>query len=97
MLKDLDCPVKVVYYLLLREVILIAVGLKGTNAGAVLIPLVLPEIRVVAAEVLPVLAHIFEQISTARVDQDERNVTILPRGIAVLIESTIAMIGPLVC
>lgn len=59
-----------------------------------LVPFVLPQIGIVTSEIFPVLAHILEQISAARIDQDQRDVAVLSFGITVLIESTVTVVGP---
>lgn len=68
--------------------------LQGADTGAVLVPFVLPQIGVVAPEIFPVLTHILEQISAATIDQDQRDIAVFPFGVAVLIKSTVTMIGP---
>lgn len=68
--------------------------LQGANTGAVLVPFMFPEIGIVTPEIFPVLTHIIEQISAARIDQDQRDIAVFPFGVAVLIESAVAVIGP---
>lgn len=53
-----------------------------------------PETGIVTPEVFPVLIHVLEQIAAARVDQDQRDIAVFPLGIAVLIESSVTVIGP---
>lgn len=69
-------------------------GLEGADTGAVLVPLMLPESRVVAPEIFPVLADILQQVPTARVDQDQRDIAVLATGVAELVKPAVAMIGP---
>lgn len=68
--------------------------LKTADASAVFIPLVLPQIGVITPEVLPVLAHIFEQIATTGVHEDQRDVAVAPPLITVLVEPSVAVVGP---
>ena len=58
--EEIDCPVKVVYDLLLRVVVGIAVSLQGTDTRAVFVPLMFPEIRVVTPKILPEVAHVVQ-------------------------------------
>lgn len=67
-LENLNSPVKVVYHFLLREIILIAMRFEGADTGAVLVPFMLPQVLIIEMKVFPVLAHIFEQVSTASVN-----------------------------
>jgi hypothetical protein len=59
-LEQVHCLIKVINHLLLGHVIRITLRLKCTYARAVLVPLVLPQIGVIAAKVFPVLAHVVE-------------------------------------
>ena len=93
-LEDLCGLVEVVYYFLLGDVILVAVGLKGADTGAMLVPLMLPQSRVVAPEIFPVLADVLEQVPTTRVDQDQRDIAVLATGVAELVKPAVAVIGP---
>lgn len=97
LLEDIDGSIEVVYYFLLWQIVFVAAFLECADTGAVLVPLVLPQIRVVAPEIFPVFTHILEQISMARIDEDQRNITVLSAGVAVLIKSTITVIRPVAC
>lgn len=68
---------------------------EGTDTGTVLFPFVLPQVGVVAAVVLPVFAHVLEQIPAARVDQNQRDIAISPLGVTKLVKAAITMIGPM--
>ena len=57
---DLDSLVKVIYDILLRIIVAVAVRFQGTDTGAVLVPFVFPEIWVVAFVVFPVSAHVVQ-------------------------------------
>lgn len=92
--EDLDCFVEVIDYFLLRDIVLIAVSFKSANTRAMLVPLMLPQVIVIASEIFPVVAHVLEKVTTARVDQDQRNVAIFPSRVAELIESAVTMIWP---
>ena len=54
-LKHFHCLVKIFHDLLLRQVIGVTFRLQRTDTSAVFVPLVHPQIQVIAAEVLPVL------------------------------------------
>lgn len=61
--EELYRLVKVVDYFLLRVVVVVAVGFQGTDASTVLVPLMFPEIVVIATEVFPVKTHVIKEIS----------------------------------
>lgn len=68
LLINLNSLVEVVHNLLLWQIVRVAIWLQGADASAVLVPLMLPQIAIVTTEILPILAHVFEQISPARID-----------------------------
>jgi hypothetical protein len=70
-------------------------GFEGANTSAVFVPLVLPKVSIISAEIFPIFAHVFKQVTTAGVDQYEGNVAVLALVIAKLVKAAIAMIGPL--
>lgn len=79
---------------MLRDVAVVALSLERTDARSMLIPLVRPKRRVVALIVLPVRLHVIEEIRATRVDENQRDVAVFPRGVAKFVETAIAMIWP---
>jgi hypothetical protein len=94
LLVNLDSLVEVIYNFLLRQVILVAMCFQCADASAVLVPLMLPEIGIITPEILPIFTHIIEQISTPGIDENQRDVAVLARGVAELVKAAAAVIGP---
>ena len=78
----------------MRQIVIVAVWFQGADASAMLVPLMLPQIVIVTTEILPILAHVFEQVSPARVHYNQRNVAVLAFGVAELVKAAVAVIGP---
>jgi hypothetical protein len=70
--------VKIVDDLLLRVIVRVAVRLQSADAGAVLIPFVLPEIRVITSIVFPVGSHLVQEVFSTCVDKDQGYIAVLP-------------------
>lgn len=66
--ENLHCLVKVVYDLLLGIIIGIAFGLQRTDTGAVLIPLMHPQVQVIASKIFPVNRHVVDEVRSTRVN-----------------------------
>lgn len=94
LLINLNSLVEVVHNLLLWQIVRVAIWLQGADASAVLVPLMLPQIVIITTEILPILAHVFEQVSPARVNKDQRNVAVLASGVTELVKAAVAVIGP---
>lgn len=93
-MEQLYGSVEIVDDLLLRRVIGIAMSLKSADTGAVLVPLVLPEVRIITLVVFPKGTHFVQEISSACIDEDQRYIAISPVGITKLVKTTITVIGP---
>ena len=72
----------------------VARGLKGADAGAVLAPLVLPELLVVALVVLPVLVHVVERVAGVVGLEDLGDVGVSAIRVTLRRVGAVAVVGP---
>ena len=76
------------------DVVGVAGGVEGADAGAVFAPLVLPEGFVVAAVVFPVDGHVVKQVVAVEVFEDPGDVFVLAFLVAELLVGSVAFVGP---
>lgn len=61
--------IEIIDHLLLRVVVRIAMRLQCADTSAMFVPLVFPQVRIVALVVFPELAHFIEQVAASGVNQ----------------------------
>lgn len=92
--EELDGRVEEVNNFLLGNIVGIALGVERADTGAMLRPLVLPEVFVVALVVFPVRAHVREKVVRSSGGQDGCDVAVHASVVTIRIEGAIAVIGP---
>ena len=92
--EELQGLLEVVDHLLRGDVVGVAGGVEGADAGAVFAPLVLPERLVVAPVVFPVYGHVVQEVVAVEVLEDLRDVLVLAGFVAELLVGSVAFVGP---
>jgi len=89
-----DSNFKIVHHLLLSLMSLITLRIKRTDTSPMLPPLMLPERLVIPLIILPVRAHILEQIRLTIRLEDSGDVGVFAARVAVRFVCAVALVGP---
>ena len=93
-LEQVDRLLEIDNDFLLRRIRGITFRLHGTNASAMLVPLMLPKALIITPVVFPIGFHVIQQCCLAGSLQDLRDVGVFARSVTVGVVGPVAVVGP---